>query len=519
MCRESGKKVPLGYNGMQSQKDILDIIKPSSYLSGAVLTVAQMYQADQAAIAMGIAGSRLMEAAGFAISRVVRLYHHNKHRRPVAILCGPGNNGGDGFVAARFLAKAGWMVRLSLLGPRESLQGDAAAAANRWHGTVMPLSTDSLTGCALVIDALFGSGLSRPLEGIARSVIEEISNHNLPVVAVDVPSGLHGDTGKTLGGLAPKADVTVTFFRPKPAHFLLPGRSLCGTLVVADIGTPDSVFKSIDPQIFVNGPYLWRLPVPVLSEHKYSRGHVIAVGGAVMTGAVRLAARAARRVGAGLVTIAAPQTSLSLYAMDSPGLIVASCETEDDLIKLLTHARCNALLIGPGMSPGAGTRAMVIAALHSALPCVLDAGALTSFAHDPTALFSCLHASCVLTPHDGEYVSLFGNSTYSRLERATMAAQLTGAIVILKGSDTVIAAPNKPAVINTNAPVTLATAGTGDVLAGLISSLLAQGMDSFPAACAAVWLHSAAATLVGPGLVAEDLPEALPAVLATYNKT
>lgn len=237
-----------------------------------------------------------------------------------------------------------------------------------------------------------------------------------------------------------------------------------------------------------------------------------------MTGAVRLATRAARRAGAGLLTIAAPQAALSLYAMEAPGVIVTSCEEAADLRMLLTNARCKALLIGPGMVPSAGTRATVTAALDSALPCVLDAGALTSFVKDPPALFSRLHASCVLTPHEGEYATLFQNCTCSsRLERARIAAKLTGAVVLLKGSDTVIAAPDKQAVINTNAPPTLATAGAGDVLTGLISGLMAQGMDSFTAACASSWLQGASATCVGPGLVAEDLPEALPDVLATLT--
>ncbi|VBB69498.1 NAD(P)HX epimerase / NAD(P)HX dehydratase [invertebrate metagenome] len=482
----------------------------SSLLTAAVLTVAEMSQADKAATTMGIPGLRLMEAAGFAIAKAVC----RRHKQPVAILCGPGNNGGDGFVAARWLARAGWVVHLSLLGRRESLRGDAAAAAALWRGAVAPLSINSLCGCTLVIDALFGAGLARPLEGAARAVVKTINHRKLPVVAVDIPSGLHGDTGKALGDCALQADVTVTFFRPKPAHLLLPGRSLCGTLVVADIGIPNAVLDSIGPQIFINGPHLWPLPRSTPSDHKYQRGHVIAVGGAVMTGAVRLATRAARRVGVGLLTIAAPQAALSLYAMDAPGVIVVPCDRADNLATLLADARRNAVLIGPGAGRSAETRAAVTTVLDSTRPCVLDADALTSFSDNPAALFAGLHASCVLTPHDGEYTALFGEQACSRLERARIAARLTGAVVLLKGSDTVIAAPNGLAVINTNAPPMLATAGAGDVLAGLIVGLLAQGMDPFAAACAAAWLHGAAAARVGLGLIAEDLPEALPTVLA-----
>ncbi|KAF0116426.1 MAG: YjeF family protein [Rhodospirillaceae bacterium] len=485
--------------------------KPS-LSTAAVLTVAEMYQADRAAMAAGVTGPQLMDAAGFAIAQIVRRWP----RQPVAIVCGPGNNGGDGFIAARKLARRGWPVRLSLLGARESLKGDAAWAASLWRGGVEPLSTDSLEGCTLIVDALFGAGLTRPLEGMARAVVEDINHRRhrrLPVVAVDVPSGLSGDTGVPLAGLAIQAAVTVTFFRPKPAHWLLPGRLLCGEVIVADIGIPEAVLEAIAPRIFINGPGLWSLPQPRPTGHKYDRGHVLAVGGAVLTGATRLAVRAARRVGAGLVTIAAPEPVSSLYAQDAPGVMVAPCAHVRDLAELLADPRRNVVLIGPGAGRGANTRAMVEAVLATGRPCVLDADALTSFAEDPAALFARLHPACVLTPHDGESAALFGVSGADRLERARHAARVARAVVLLKGGDTVIAAPDGRAAINTNAPPTLATAGAGDVLAGLTVGLLAQGMDAFAAACAAAWLHGAVATRIGPGLLAEDLPEALPDVL------
>ncbi|KAF0139394.1 MAG: hypothetical protein FD153_960 [Rhodospirillaceae bacterium] len=486
----------------------------SSLSASAILTVAQMYEADRATMTAGVSGLQLMEAAGFAVARAVRGWS----RQPVAVLCGPGNNGGDGFVAARRLTRAGWPVRLFLLGDPRSLKGDAAWAASQWRGMVEPLSHYALDGCSLVVDALFGAGLTRPLGGIARVVVEDINRRRLPVVAVDVPSGLHGDTGMPLGGLAVQAAVTVTFFRPKPAHLLLPGRLLCGKLVVADIGIPEPVLDAINPQTLVNGPSLWHLPSILPAGHKYNRGHVLAVGGASMTGAIRLAARAARRVGAGLLTVAAPETALALYAQDAPGVIVAPCNDVQDLVTLLADTRRNVVLIGPGAGRRAETKAMVTAALASRRPCVLDADALTSFADDPAALFALLHERCVLTPHEGEYAVLFGHRSdgvkTSRLERARVAAHTTNAIIVLKGGDTIVAAPDGRMVLNTDAPPSLATAGSGDVLAGLIVGLLAQGMDTFSAACAAVWLHGAMATRIGPGLIAEDLPEALPAVLA-----
>lgn len=472
-----------------------------------LLTVDQMYRADALAIAGGVPGAVLMEAAGWAVARAVRL---EVGRCRVAVLCGPGNNGGDGFVAARLLARQGWPVRLALLGRLEDLRGDARLMAERWQGPVLPLEPGVLEGCGAVVDALFGAGLTRPLEGAALAMVAEIGRRRLPVIAVDVPSGLDGDSGAVLGAAA-QAQATVTFFRKKPGHCLLPGRSLCGRVIVAEIGIPAAVLDDIRPALFENGPGLWRLPRPAPDAHKYARGHVLVLGGDTMTGAARLAARAARRIGAGLVTIAAPPDALAVYLAGDPGAIVLP---DAPFAALLADGRRNALLLGPGAGVGESLRAKILAALSTGRPTVLDADALTAFAADADTLFAKLSAAVLLTPHDGEFRRLFGDIPGSRLQRARAAARRSGAVVLLKGGDTVVAHPDGRAAITTDAPASLATAGSGDVLAGMAVGLMAQGLDTFAAANAAAWLHGAAARQAGPGLIAEDLAEAVREVLA-----
>jgi NAD(P)H-hydrate epimerase len=331
----------------------------------AILTVAEMARADALAIACGVPGPTLMEAAGEAVAREVR---RRWPRGPVAVLCGPGNNGGDGFVAARLLREAGWPVGLALLGERSAIRGDAADAAARWPGEVAPLTPAILDGAALAVDALFGAGLTRPLEGMARTVVEALDARRLPCLAVDLPSGVQGDTGQVLGA-APHATATVTFFRRKPAHLLLPGRALAGEVVVADIGIPVAVLDEIRPSLAENTPALWLdgFPWPRLEDHKYRRGHLLIVGGEVMTGAARLAARAARRIGAGLVTLVCTPTSHPIYAADSAGLITAIVDDDAGFSALLADKRRNALLIGPGLNVTPQTRRRTLAGLAALL--------------------------------------------------------------------------------------------------------------------------------------------------------
>ncbi|KAA5606813.1 NAD(P)H-hydrate dehydratase [Roseospira marina] len=479
---------------------------------GSLLTVGEMTRADALAVEAGVPSLRLMEAAGFAVARAIR---HRWSPRRVTVLCGPGNNGGDGFVIARLLRAAGWPVTVRLLGAREHLTEDAAVNAARWHGPVAPLDLSALHGADLFVDALFGAGLSRPVDGVAGSVLDALSAHpERPVVAVDVPSGLDGDTGR-IRGTAARAALTVTFFRPKPGHVLGHGPRVCGDLVVTDIGIPPTVLDMIGPAAALNGPALWSLPRPGPGDHKYTRGHAVVFGGPVMTGAGRLAARAARRLGAGLLTVAAAPEALPLYAQDAPGVLCRALQTPENVGALLDDARLNALLIGPGAGRGPHTAARVLSVLERGRPTVLDADALTSFADDPGALYDAITGPAVMTPHDGEFRALFPDladedtHTGDRLARVRMAARRAGAVVLLKGPRTLIAAPDGQVIVNANAPATLATAGSGDVLAGAILGLLAQGLPARAAAAAASWLHGAGARLGPPGLLAEDLPEAM----------
>ena len=418
-------------------------------------------------------------------------------------------------MAARRLAEADWPVRVALLVPRESLRGEAAHHAGLWRGTVEPLNPAALDGAELIVDAIFGAGLSRPLEGTAAQTLAEAAARKMTIIAVDVPSGLMGDTGANLGAVP--CVLTVTCFRKKPGHLLQPGRGLCGELIKADIGTPDSVFDDVKPDTFENDPVLWADQLPVLQTdgNKYTRGHALVWGGWPTTGAARMAARAAARMGAGLTTVAVPEAALPVYAAALTSVMVSPVARPEDLALLLADSRTSGLLIGPGAGIGPDTRARVLAMLKTGRATVLDADALSTFQDDPQRLFDAISGPCVLTPHEGEFKRLFEGVVDlhgDKLTRARAAARASGAIVLLKGSDTVIAAPDGRAIINANAPPTLATAGAGDVLAGMVLGLLAQGMAPFLAAAAAVWLHGAAASRFGLGLLAEDLPDRLPAV-------
>jgi ADP-dependent NAD(P)H-hydrate dehydratase / NAD(P)H-hydrate epimerase len=439
------------------------------------------------------------------------------------------------------LREHGYRVRVGLLGARERLSGDAAAVVARWDADIEALTPATMNGADLIIDALLGAGLSRPLGGIAAEIVAAINASGKPVLAVDVPSGLDGTTGGTDGAVV-QATRTVTFFRMKPGHLLLPGRRLCGEVKVADIGIPERVLEEVSPRTFVNGPALWRAAyaAPGLDAHKYMRGHAVVVSGpAESTGAARLGARGALRIGAGLVTLVGSGAATAINATHCTAVMVRAISSDGAVTDFLSDQRRNAVLIGPGAGVSAATAASVIAVLGSAAAVVLDADALTSFVLDGTdapvkaaglgfvvrsadpepvkdGLFEAIRARdapVVLTPHEGEFKRLFGELAGSKLERARQAAAVSGAVVVLKGPDTVIAAPDGRAAINDNAPPWLATAGSGDVLAGYITGLLAQHLPAFEAACAAVWLHGDCASRFGIGLIAEDLPEQLPQVL------
>ena len=484
--------------------------------AGEILSTEQMYAADASAVNAGVSGLALMEAAGSAVADYV---HSGWPNARVAVLCGPGNNGGDGFVTARCLRGSGHQVKVALLGTPEALRDDARYVAQLWRGAIAPLTLSAIDDVDVVVDALFGAGLLRPLDGFCTQLVRELNRKNLPVIAVDVPSGLSGDLGRPLGSDCIKATRTVTFFRKKPAHVLMPGRILCGHTQVVDIGIPQDALQKLAPKLWENGPQLWldQLPWPQPLGHKYGRGHSVVVSGpAHATGAARLAARAALRVGSGLVSVASPTDAVPINAAALTAIMVKPFQGAAGLERVLSDSRLNAVAIGPGCGVGKDTRALVEVVRRSGAASVLDADALTSFAAAPNTLFDLLDDRVVLTPHEGEFARIFPGAlddATNRIEATRTAARAAGCIVILKGPDSVIAAPDGRAAVNTNAPPWLATAGSGDVLSGLVVGLLAQKMDTFAAACCAVWLHGQAAQIFGVGLIAENLPEQIPTAL------
>lgn len=485
-----------------------------------VLTTAEMQRADQLSITGGTPGFKLMLSAGQAVAEAANAL---VEEGPILIVAGPGNNGGDGFVAAAELAAQGREVSIILMCERDQLQGDAASAARGWKQPVLPFNPQAIGRPALIIDALFGAGLSRPVDGEARAMIEAINANGAPVLAVDLPSGINGTSAAVLG-VAVNATETVTFFRKKPAHLLLPGRMHCGHVRVADVGIDAQVLDEIAPQTFENDPDFWgaAFPVPRIDGHKYARGHVLAVSGdAAATGAARLAARGALRAGAGLVTLATPRDALAINAAALTAVMVRPVDTVLEFGELLDDKRYNTCMIGPGAGVGDRACDIVHTAISAQRHVVLDADALTSFAANPERLFESIKSAAegqvVLTPHEGEFPRLFSDLSNktpgrSKLERVRAAAERSGAVVLLKGPDTTIAAPDGRATIAANAPPWLATAGAGDVLAGIIAGLLAQGVPAFEAASIGVWMHGEAGSEAGPGLIAEDLTETLPAV-------
>jgi ADP-dependent NAD(P)H-hydrate dehydratase / NAD(P)H-hydrate epimerase len=485
-----------------------------------ILTTAEMERADRLTIAAGTPGFALMMSAGQAVAQAAM---DLAEEGPILVVAGRGNNGGDGFVAAAELAARGREVSVILLCERDSLQGDAASASRGWKHPVLPFNPQAIGRPALIIDALFGAGLNRSVKDEPYEMIEAINANGAPVLSIDLPSGINGTTAAVMG-VAVRATETITFFRRKPAHLLLPGRLHCGRVRVADIGIDAQVLDEIAPLTLENTPQAWRraFPAPQVDGHKYARGHAIVVSGDITaTGAARMSARGALRAGAGLVTLASPRDALAVNASALTAVMLRAVDTAIEFAEVLTDKRLNACVIGPGAGVSERTRDLVLTALSASRELVLDADALTSFAGAPDRLFEAIKTvsdpHVVLTPHEGEFPRLFSDISNkhplrSKLERVRAAAERSGAVVLLKGPDTVVASPDGRATIAANAPPWLATAGAGDVLAGMIGGFLAQGVPAFEAACIGVWMHGEAAQEAGPGLIAEDLPEVLPAV-------
>lgn len=478
-------------------------------LETIIVTPDEMAGIDQAAIASGLDGFALMERAGQAVAAAALLHHPGARR--FVVLAGPGNNGGDGYVAARALAGAGAVVALHALGP-PPVGGDADIARKRYAGVVGSIGDYAPMAGDVVIDALFGAGLSRDLDGAVATLIGEVTGHGLPVLSVDLPSGVDGRTG-AVRGAAFEAQHTVTFMCRKPGHLLMPGRALCGALEVFDIGIPARIVSAASHHLRVSGPAIWRMSLPQrdAAAHKYGHGHLaVFSGGRLATGAARLSAGAGLKAGAGLVTVLAPRGATAVNAAHLTAVMLREVDDAAALEALLADPRFSAFVLGPGFGDLARARTYVQALRDRAL--VLDADGITAFRDQPGRLFEAFAAGpsrLVLTPHDGEFARIFpdiaADPALSKVDRARRAAARSNAAIVLKGADTVIAAPEGRALINDNAPPWLATAGSGDVLAGIIGAHLAQGMPAFEAAAAGVWRHGEAGRRAGPGATAEDL--------------
>jgi hydroxyethylthiazole kinase-like uncharacterized protein yjeF len=505
-----------------------------------IVTVAQMRAIESAAIGSGVtSGLNLMTRAGRAVAGQIRLRWPKPGR--ATVLCGPGANGGDGYVVAQALSQAGWSVRV--LGMPLRAGSDAAAARARWPGPVLPLEAAQLDRPDLYVDAMLGTGLTRPPDGQIAAILCRLADAGRPIVAVDAPSGLCLDSGVMLGmargalpAAAPRATLTVAFDSPKPGHLLEHGPTVCGTLVIADIGLGAfragglarltaawPRFDIADPRRRADdGRGAW-LRKQGSGGHKYDHGAALVVaGGPGAGGAARLAARAALRVGAGLVTLAPPAAAMAEHALPPDALMRRAVDDADALAKLASDRRGMALCIGPGC--GVTRAAALLEAVRAAArPAVLDADALTALAKAPGAL----PPDCVLTPHGGEFARLFpdladqlSTDAPSRPKPAILreAARRIGAVIVLKGPDTVIADPQGRVAIHSDPHIPwLATAGSGDVLAGIITGLLARGLPAFDAACLGVRLHGAVARQHGPGLIADDLIDGLAPVIAEWD--
>ncbi|MEP3419814.1 MAG: NAD(P)H-hydrate dehydratase [Lentilitoribacter sp.] len=483
-----------------------------------LLTPEQMSTADALMIKSGIVGIELMKCAGAFVFDVLR--QHFPNAKTVLVVAGVGNNGGDGFILAELLKKNGYDVAVTIIGDDTKIAGDARLAFDTISQGIQLIKNPDLEVYDLIVDGIFGAGLKREVKGDFADIIHAINASATDVLAIDLPSGINGQTGQ-VSGCAIKAQATATFFRYKPGHVLFPGRELSGKVYLGQFGITQKVLGQISPRLNLNTPALWQDHYPILKAtgHKYSRGHALSVsGGLDKSGAARLMAKAALRMGAGLVTIACPSETMSAHAARTDAIMLTKMDNEDELSNILDDKRINAVCVGPGLDPNEQTRSFVKIILNTDKSVVLDAGALSAFSDKPSTLCGLIRtrsSPTILTPHDGEFERLFPEliSTQDKVKRTKVASETSSATVVLKGPDTVIAKSSDNAAITNNAPPWLATAGSGDVLCGLIAALLAQGMPEFEAACTGVWFHGEAGTQAGPGIISSELEKALKTVI------
>lgn len=494
----------------------------SKQRSYVLLTTQQAQALDAEAIRLGVSGETLMESAGKAVAATVADYIGTPLEAggTVIILCGPGNNGGDGFVAARHLEEWGYPVSLRCSVLPSALKSDAKRAADKWHGPVEMMAATGFKDAAAIVDCLFGVGLNKPIEGELEAIVEAVNDAETFVLAVDVPSGLSADTGLPIGPCI-EAGATVTFNFKKVGHVIVPGRYLSGgnsNIIVSDIGVPDKAFSAIKTREYENIPDFWgtNFPFSGPQSHKYERGHMLVLGGKEPTlGASRLASLAGLRVGAGLVTLAAPTETYPVQASSLMDVMVRRFDSTFGFLGIVNDPRIKAVLIGPGAGLGEKTVDLVKQVGAKKKHLVLDADALASLVNRVDIIHDLKSPEIVLTPHEGEFVKLFPKFDFNedRLGAVRKAAKSTDTVVVLKGVSTVVAAPDGRVTIATNAPSWLSVGGTGDVLSGMICGLMTQGMPSFEAASAGVWLHGEAGMAAGRGLIASDLLNVIPRVL------
>lgn len=487
-----------------------------------VLTADDARSLDERAMDLGISGYELMQNAGKAVAEMLAYYIGTplEAPQPIIILCGPGNNGGDGFVAAQFLKEWGYLVSLRCSVGIDTLTGDAGTAAEEWDGSVDAFDTKNFGDSAAIVDCLFGVGLNKPIEGDVAEIITEVNAADTFVLSVDIASGLDANTGQPNGDCI-KADATITFNFKKPAHLIAPGRFLSGgsdNIHVAAIGVPIAAIVDLETNISENLPSLWGRAFPFSGPqtHKYDRGHMLVLGGREPTlGASRLASIAGLRTGAGLVTLAAPTETYAVQASALMDVMVRRFDSSFGFMGIVNDPRIRAVLIGPGSGLGEKTVELIQHVGAKDKKLVLDADALTSLV-GRTDLISKLKAGeVVLTPHEGEFAKLFPTIEVNedRIQAAREAAKATRATIVLKGVSTIVAAPDGRVSIATNAPAWLSIGGTGDVLSGIICGLMTQGMPAFEAASAGVWIHGEAGMRAGRGLIASDLLDVIPKVL------
>jgi NAD(P)H-hydrate epimerase len=470
-------------------------------VSPDILNTEQMQMLEHKTAETGISRVEMMERAGNAVAAFIRrTYSPCK----ILVCCGPGNNGGDGIVTAIALRKQGWRVTLASDCFDQTCSKQTAHFRKQWAHSVISLAEAKKEHWDLIVDALFGIGLPRPITGIYLDTIAWMNASGVPIVSIDMPSGINSDTAQ-IEGIAVNARQTVTFQHIKIGQVLLPGLSHVGQLIVVDIG----LLKDTCYTAQINTPHIWQKHLPHLSltDHKYARGQLVILGGNTITGASRLAAHAARRMGAGMVIVLCDSRVIPIYNRE-PGLIVHDISHLD---QYLEDSRTTGFLIGPGFGVGKETCMLTQRLIQSGHPCVIDADAITSFAKNSQDLFALNLSKCVLTPHHGEFVRVFSEKE-TKIASTYLAAKESGATVLYKGADTVIS-DGEEVYVNTNGSPHLATAGTGDVLAGMIAGLLARDVTPLDAALIASWLHADCAERIGHGLIAEDISNALPAAL------